>query len=93
MSLKGKTIGLLSNSKLNADVLLRETAAIFQTEHQCNVTDIRFKRNASVRGDRALGAQVATARPGHYGLDVTPGARRERLSLRARRVATTTTPS
>ena len=46
-SLKGKTIGLLSNSKLNADVLLKETAAIFQTEYQCTVTDVRFKRNAS----------------------------------------------
>ncbi len=45
--LDGKVIGLLSNSKLNADLLLQETAAIFQTEHQCEVREIKFKRNAS----------------------------------------------
>ncbi len=45
--LDGKVIGLLSNSKLNADLLLRETAAIFQTKHQCEVREIKFKRNAS----------------------------------------------
>ena len=46
-SLEGKTIGLLSNSKLNADVLLKETAALFQAEYHCDVKDVRFKRNAS----------------------------------------------
>ena len=45
--LEGKTIGLLSNGKLNADLLLQETAAIFETEHQCDVREIKFKRNAS----------------------------------------------
>ena len=45
--LDGKVIGLLSNSKLNADLLLQETAAIFQTKHQCEVQEIKFKRNAS----------------------------------------------
>ena len=46
-SLEGKTIGLLSNSKLNADVLLKETAALFQAEYSCDVRDVYFKRNAS----------------------------------------------
>ena len=46
-NLHGKTIGLLSNSKLNADVLLEETAALFQAEYQCEVKKIRFKSNAS----------------------------------------------
>ena len=46
-SLEGKTIGLLSNSKLNADVLLKETAALFQAEYGCDVRDVYFKRNAS----------------------------------------------
>ncbi len=45
--LEGKVIGLLSNSKLNADILLQETAALFQTKHHCSISDIRFKRNAS----------------------------------------------
>ena len=46
-SLEGKTIGLLSNSKLNADVLLKETASLFQAEYGCDVRDVYFKRNAS----------------------------------------------
>ena len=46
-SLEGKTIGLLSNSKLNADVLLKETAALFQMEYRCDIRNVRFKRNAS----------------------------------------------
>ena len=46
-SLEGKTIGLLSNSKLNADVLLKEAAALFQMEYRCNIRNVRFKRNAS----------------------------------------------
>ena len=45
--LDGKTIGLLSNGKLNADLLLQETAAIFEAKHQCKVREIKFKRNAS----------------------------------------------
>ena len=40
-SLEGKTIGLLSNSKLNADVLLKETAALFQAEYRCKIGDVR----------------------------------------------------
>ncbi|MEM7018584.1 MAG: hypothetical protein AAF512_14735 [Pseudomonadota bacterium] len=46
-SLNGLTIGLLSNSKVNADVLLKETAAIFAEKHGCKVIDLKFKRNAS----------------------------------------------
>lgn len=46
-SLEGKTIGLLTNSKVNADVLLRETAALFGARHQCKVLDLASKQNAS----------------------------------------------
>ena len=39
-------MGLLSNGKANADVLLYETAAIFQREYGCRVADFVDKRNA-----------------------------------------------
>ena len=43
----GKTIGLLTNNKVNADVLLRETAALFSAHNQCHVLDMASKQNAS----------------------------------------------
>ncbi len=46
-SVDGKTIGLLTNGKVNADVLLRETAELFCTRHQCRVLDMSSKQNAS----------------------------------------------
>ncbi len=46
-SLEGKTIGLLTNSKVNADVLLRETAALFGSRHHCQVLELASKQNAS----------------------------------------------
>ena len=46
-SLDGKTIGLLTNSKVNADVLLRETAALFRARNHCQVLDLASKQNAS----------------------------------------------
>ncbi len=46
-SLEGKTIGLLTNGKVNADVLLHETAELFRTRHQCRVLDMSSKQNAS----------------------------------------------
>lgn len=46
-SVDGKTIGLLSNSKVNADVLLRETAALFRSRNHCQVINMASKPNAS----------------------------------------------
>ena len=46
-SLEGRTIGLLANGKVNADVLLEETAAIFAEQHGCRILPLVFKRNAS----------------------------------------------
>ncbi len=46
-SVDGKTIGLLTNNKVNADVLLRETAALFSARNQCHVLDMAGKQNAS----------------------------------------------
>ena len=43
----GKTIVLLTNGKVNADVLLRETAALFSSHHHCRVLDMASKQNAS----------------------------------------------
>ena len=40
-------IGLLSNSKLNADLLLRETAACFVEAHRCSVNELIGKPHAS----------------------------------------------
>lgn len=46
-SFDGKTVGLLSNGKLNADLLLLETAAIFKARHGCEVLALAYKRNPS----------------------------------------------
>jgi len=46
-SLTGLRIGLLSNSKLNADLILRETADCFVRDHQCEVIDLIGKPHAS----------------------------------------------
>ncbi len=43
----GLKIGLLTNGKANADVLLRETAAIFERERDCSVVHFIDKQNAS----------------------------------------------
>ncbi|MFQ5381710.1 MAG: hypothetical protein ACE5EF_08830 [Dehalococcoidia bacterium] len=45
--LDGLRIGLLSNGKANADLMLRETAALFESRHGCPVTAFREKDNAS----------------------------------------------
>lgn len=47
VSLEGKTIGLLENGKLNAALLLEETAALFATRHGCKVLPAYSKTNAS----------------------------------------------
>ena len=43
----GMTIGLLTNGKVNADVLLHETASLFRAHNQCRVLDMASKNNAS----------------------------------------------
>ena len=45
--LNGLNIGLLSNGKANADVLLRETAEFFVGDFGCKVAGFVDKRNAS----------------------------------------------
>ena len=45
-SLEGQRIALLTNGKHNADVLLRETAALFAERHGCREVDFFDKRNA-----------------------------------------------
>ncbi len=45
--LKGKTIGVLSNRKLNADLLLRETALRLVTRHGGKVLPMKHKLNPS----------------------------------------------
>lgn len=43
----GLTVGLLANGKVNADVLLRETAALFENRDGCTVLEMVTKNNAS----------------------------------------------
>ena len=45
--LTGLRIGLLSNGKLNAELLLRETARCFAEHHQCTVAALESKPHAS----------------------------------------------
>ena len=44
--LDGLKMGLLTNGKHNADVLLRETAALFAARHGCSEALFHDKRNA-----------------------------------------------
>lgn len=46
-SLQGKHIALLSNGKLNAELLLRETAACFNSRFDCQVSQFATKPFAS----------------------------------------------
>lgn len=46
-SLNGLRIGLLSNGKLNADLLLQETARCFVERHQCTAAPLLSKPFAS----------------------------------------------
>jgi hypothetical protein len=46
-SLEGKTIGLLSNRKLNSDLLLQETAACLVRRHGGRVLPMTHKLNPS----------------------------------------------
>ena len=42
-NLQGLKVALLGNSKVNADVLLRETAKLFETEYGCTVLSLAEK--------------------------------------------------
>ena len=45
--LDGKTIGILSNGKLNAAEMLHEVAALFATRHGCTIAPLYAKSNPS----------------------------------------------
>ena len=45
--LDGLRIGLLTNGKVNADLLISETAELFVTNHGCSVLEMRSKPSAS----------------------------------------------
>ena len=53
VSLNGLTVGLLSNQKVNADVLLREVGHLFEQHHGCEALDVVEKLNASLPADPA----------------------------------------
>ncbi|MCH9674463.1 MAG: hypothetical protein K0U93_23695 [Gammaproteobacteria bacterium] len=57
----GLRIGLLSNGKLNADLLLTETAACFEREHQCSVSELLDKGNASKPAETERLEQLAAS--------------------------------
>ena len=46
-SIDGLKIGLLSNGKANADLLLKETAALFEERHGCELLELACKANSS----------------------------------------------
>lgn len=46
-SLEGKTIGVLHNGKLNAELMLTEIAALFEERHGCKTLPVFSKFNAS----------------------------------------------
>lgn len=58
-SVDGLTVGLLANGKVNADVLLQETAALFADRNGCQVTELVWKRNASAPAEPATLEEVA----------------------------------
>ncbi len=45
--LQGKTIGILENGKLNAELMLREVAVLFEARQGCTVRAVYSKSNAS----------------------------------------------
>jgi hypothetical protein len=53
------TIGLLANGKVNADVLLHETAALFANRNGCQVEEMVWKRNASAPAEPAILSEIA----------------------------------
>ena len=60
-SLRNRTIGLLTNGKVNADVLLRETARLFEERHGCRVILEEDKGNASRPAPPEMLRRIAAA--------------------------------
>ena len=60
-SLDGLRIGLLSNSKAKADMLLREVANVFAERHGCEVVVEQSKRTASRPATPEVLQQIARA--------------------------------
>lgn len=55
----GLTIGLLSNQKVNADLLLHEVAKLFEEHHGCKTLELIEKGNASLPADPVQLATLA----------------------------------
>lgn len=60
-SLDGLKIGLLSNTKVNADVLLEETAVLLARHHNCTPLPVVYKRNASAPAPLELIDELAAS--------------------------------
>ena len=58
--LRGRTIGILENGKLNAVEMLREVAALFEARLGCTVGLICSKSNASAPAPSGILARAAT---------------------------------
>ena len=58
-SLENCTIGLLTNGKVNADILLREVGSLFEQRHNCRVLLEENKGNASRPAPAELLQQIA----------------------------------
>jgi hypothetical protein len=59
MALKGKRLGILDNTKWNANRLLRKTAALLEAEHGIGVVSYYKKESFSKVADPALVAEIA----------------------------------
>ncbi len=57
----GKTIGLLSNGKVNAELLLCETAELFRARNHCVILDVASKTNASAPAPGGILKDLALA--------------------------------
>ena len=58
-TLNGLRVGLLSNGKLNADLLLHETAELFRRNQNCEVAKLVYKPNPSAPAPEERIAEVA----------------------------------
>ncbi len=58
-NLDSLTIGLMCNGKANADVLVKETGALFAKNHGCKLKDLWDKRNATVPAPPDMLVEIA----------------------------------
>ena len=58
-SLQGKTIGILSNRKLNSDLLLQDTAACLVARHGGRILSMAHKLNPSAPAPAELLVELA----------------------------------